>query len=94
MRKVLKQIGKVSLLIIAMMIINPHRLLLLLADIFAAGGSWIAWKLEDFCQWIGGKVKKYQKTFPLFGKKLGDRLEVESAELDRLVKEADKKYGK
>ena len=91
MLKVLAKFGKVILLLTALLVMNPHRAILLPFSLLAAGGSWIAWRLEDVCQWVSEKVNLARQNFWMFGKPINKKLDEEMTELHRLVAEVDKK---
>lgn len=89
MIRVLLKFFKVVVLILALMVINPHRVLLFLGKTSLAAISWIAWRLEDFCGW-GDKYLSYgEKNFWIFGKKLSAKATSEINELDQMVKKVD-----
>lgn len=91
MLKVLSKFGKVILLLTVLIVLNPHRAILIPFSLLAAGGSWLAWRLEDVCQWVSEKVNLARQNFWMFGKPINKKLEAEMAELHRLVAEVDKK---
>lgn len=91
MLKVLVKFGKVIFLLTALILMNPHRAVLIPFKLFAAAGSWLAWKLEDLCQWVGDKVDLARENFWMFGKPINEKLQAEMDELNRLVVEVDKK---
>lgn len=91
MLKALTKFAKVILLLTLLVVINPHRAILIPFSLFAAFGSWLAWRLEDVCQWVSGKVNWARDNFWMFGKPINKKLEAEMAELNRLVAEVDKK---
>ena len=91
MLKALAKFGKVILLLTALIVINPHRAILIPFTLLAACGSWLAWRLEDVCQWVSEKVKWARQNFWMFGKPINKKLDEEMAELHRLVAEVDKK---
>lgn len=91
MLKVLTKFAKVILLLTALIVMNPHRAILIPFSLFAAGGSWLAWRLEDVCQWISKKVNRARQNFWMFGKPINKKLDEEVTELNRLVAEVDKK---
>lgn len=92
MLKVLSKFAKVILLLTALIVLNPHRIILIPFSLLAAFGSWLAWKLEDGCQWVADKVAVAKDKFWLFGKPINKKLDEEMAELNRLVAEVDKKF--
>lgn len=92
MFKALTKFAKVILLLTLLVVINPHRAVLIPFSLLAASGSWLAWKLEDGCQWVADKVAVAKEKFWLFGKPINKKLDEEMAELNRLVAEVDKKF--
>lgn len=94
MLKVLKQFAKVIVMLTLLIIMNPHRAVLIPFSLFAACGSWVAWKLEDLCEWVAKKVNVAKEKFWLFGKTLSKKLDEEMNELHRLVAEIDKHFKK
>lgn len=91
MLQALRKFGKVILLLTALIVLNPHRALLIPFSLLAAFGSWLAWRLEDGCQWVADKVKWAKENFWMFGKPINKKLDEEMTELHRLVAEVDKK---
>lgn len=91
MLKVLSKFAKVILLLTALIVLNPHRAVLIPFSLLAAFGSFLAGKLEDLCQWTADKVDFAKDKFWMFGKPINKKLEAEMAELHRLVAEVDKK---
>jgi|AGFS01.1.fsa_nt_gi hypothetical protein len=89
MLKVLAKFAKVIALLTVMILLNPHRALLIPINLLALGGSWLAGKLEDGCQWVDGKIKYLRTAMWVFGRPIGDKLDAELEELNRLVKEVD-----
>lgn len=94
MLKVLAKFAKVIVMLTLLIILNPHRAVLIPFSLFAAFGSWVAWKLEDLCEWISDKVDVAKEKFWLFGKPLNQKLDEDMKELHRLVAEVDKKFQK
>lgn len=94
MLKVLTQFVKVIAMLTLLIILNPHRAVLIPFSLFAACSSWVAWKLEDLCEWIAKWVKVAKEKFWLFGKPLNKKLDEEMNELNRLVAEVDKRLKK
>lgn len=94
MLKVLTKFGKVILLLTALIVLNPHRAVLIPFSLLAAFGSFLAGKLEDLCQWTADNVDFAKDKFWLFGKPLKKKLEEEMNELNRLVAEVDKRSRK
>lgn len=93
MLKVLAKFGKVLFLLTVMIIMNPHRAILIPFSLFAAAGSWLAWRLEDLCQWLDKMVDKARKSWFTVGRKtVGKKLDDEMEELNRLVLEVDKRF--
>lgn len=78
-------------LLTVMGIINPPRALLIPFSLFSAFGSWFAWKLGDFCKWIGGKVNYAKEHFWLVGKPLQAKIKVEMEELNHGVAAVEKR---
>lgn len=91
MLKALTKFAKVILLLTALIVMNPHRAVLIPFSLLAAGGSWLAWRLEDVCQWVSEKVNLARQNFWMFGKPINKKLDEEMTELHRLVAEVDKK---
>ena len=91
MLKVLTKFGKVILLLTVLIVLNPHRAVLIPFSLLAAFGSFLAGKLEDLCQWTADKVDFAKDKFWLFGKPINKKLNEEMAELNRMVAEVDKK---
>lgn len=94
MLKVLAKFAKVIVMLTLLIILNPHRAIMIPFSLFAAFGSWVAWKLEDLCEWISNKVDGAKDNFWLFGKPLNKKLDEEMSELNRLVAEVDKRFKK
>ncbi|QPI18096.1 hypothetical protein POP15_048 [Pectobacterium phage POP15] len=92
MLKVLKKFAKVIALLTVMILLNPHRALLIPLNLLALGGSWLAGKLEDGCQWVDGNIKYLRTKMWVFGRPIGDKLDEEMTELNRLVAEIDKRF--
>lgn len=90
MLKALAKFGKVIVLLTVLIVLNPHRAVLIPFSLLAAFGSFLAGKLEDLCQWTADKVDFAREKFWLFGKPLHEKLEKEMAELNRLVAEVDR----
>lgn len=90
MLKVLTKFGKVILLLTALIVLNPHRAVLIPFSLLAAFGSFLAGKLEDLCQWTADNVDFAKDKFWLFGKPINKKLNEETAELNRMVAEVDK----
>lgn len=91
MLKVLAKFAKVIVLLTFLIVLNPHRAVLIPFSLLAAFGSWLAGKLEDLCVWIADKVSVAKENFWLFGKPINKKLESEMEDLNRLVAEVDKK---
>lgn len=91
MLKLLVKFGKVVLLLTLMIVLNPHRAVLIPFSLLAAFGSWLAWRLEDACQWIAEKVNVAKKKFWLAGRPIGDKIEKEVEELHRMILDMDRK---
>ncbi len=91
MLKVLSKFAKVILLLTALIVLNPHRAVLIPFSLLAAFGSFLAGKLEDLSQWTADKVASAEDKFWLFGKPIYKKLDEEMAELNRMVAEVDKK---
>lgn len=91
MLKVLAKFGKVIVLLTVMIILNPHRAILIPFSLLAAVGSWLAWRLEDVCQWTADNVNSARQKFFLIGRPINRKLEEEMTELNRLVAEVDRK---
>lgn len=49
MLKVLAQFAKVVFLLSVMILLNPHRAILIPFTLLSVVGSWIAWRLEELC---------------------------------------------
>lgn len=92
MLKVLTKFAKVIVLLTLLIIMNPHRAILIPFQLFAVCGSWVAWRLEDGCQWMADKIKWARENFWLFGSPVDEKLNKEIAELNRMVSEVDKKF--
>lgn len=90
MLKVILQLFKVMGLMLVMMVLNPHRAVLIGLFLFAAVGSFIAGKLEHLCQWLSDKTETARLRFWLFGKPIQAVLDREMDELDLLVKKVEK----
>lgn len=96
MLKVLAKFGKVLILLTVLIVLNPHRAALIPFSLLAAAGSWVAGRIgsdriEDACQWTADKIDCAKENFFLIGKPINEKLEVEMAELNRLVAEVDRK---
>ncbi|AIA64575.1 hypothetical protein HL10_gp045 [Cronobacter phage CR8] len=91
MLNVLTKFGKVIVLLTVLIVLNPHRAVLIPFSLLAAFGSFLAGKLEDLCQWTSDKVDFAKDKFWLFGKPINKKLDEEMAELNRMVAEVDKK---
>lgn len=91
MLKVLAKFAKVIVLLTLLIVLNPHRAILIPFSLLAAFGSWLAGKLEDLCVWIDDKVSVAKDKFWLFGKPINEKLESEMDDLNRLVREVDEK---
>lgn len=91
MLKVLAQFAKVVFLLSVMILLNPHRAILIPFTLLSVVGSWIAWRLEELCDWTKGRVDYCRVRFWIFGKSVNVKLDKEMAELHRRVAEVDKR---
>lgn len=90
MLKIILQLFKVIGLMLVMMVLNPHRVVLIVTFLLAAIGSWFAGKLEALCQWLADWTQEAKVKFWLFGKPLQKVLDREMDELDKRVKKVEK----
>ena len=91
---ILRMVGA-FLLVMVLAVLNPHRLILLPVRLIAAGLSWVAWRLEDFAEWVDDGVEWLLKKLPVFfDKSLGKKCTEEIEYLKSQGCELDKKYGK
>lgn len=91
MLKVLTKFAKVLFMLSVLIVINPHRALLIPLLVLSAAGSWVAWRLESLCQWTGKKVEVAREKFWMFGKPLDEKISKEIEDLNRMVKEVERK---
>lgn len=91
MSKIALKFMKVVGMLVVLIILNPHRALIILpAKVIAVSGSWLAWKLEDGCQWLSDAAESARQRFWIFGTSLSEKLEKEQRELNSLVEKKDK----
>lgn len=86
MLKLVVKFSKIITLLMILMILNPHRALLIPLQILCCFGSWLAWRVEDLCKWVGKMIEKAQVKFWLFGKSLSETSKKELREIDEFLK--------
>lgn len=86
MLKLVLKFSKIITLLMILMILNPHRAVLIPLRILCCFGSWLAWRLEDLCKWVGKMIDKAQVKFWLFGKSLSETSKRELREIDKISK--------
>lgn len=84
--KLAGKLTKLFFIALLLMVLNPHRALLMLLMLTSAGASWIAWRLEDLCQWTDKKLDYARKNTFLLGKGLGEKLVKEANDIHRIIK--------
>lgn len=91
MLKLVLKFAKVVLLTLLLMVINPHRTVLLIIDIIALLGSWFAGKLENVCQWTADKVAVAKKKVWWFGKPIHKIVSKDIQEVHEMLEDAQRK---
>lgn len=94
MIKILGVILKSIFFLLVLMVLNPHRVLLIPLQMIAAVLSWLAWRLEDFASWLDKGVKYGRKNFWLISSSVSDKLQKQIGEIDKeLIKRKKMKDG-
>lgn len=91
MSKIVFNFVKMFSLIVILCIINPHRFMLMFVNIFAAIISWIAWRMEDFADWLSKLTKIAVKKWFVVGEPLAKKLRDIAEETDKNIKAMEKK---
>lgn len=89
MLKLILKLFKIIGLMLVMLILNPHRALLIPLFLFSAFGSWLAGKLEDLCSWLADLTEAAKVKFWLVGKPIQESLDKEINELDSMIKKVE-----
>lgn len=91
MLKAFAKLFKIAALIIVLLVINPHRAILIPFCYLAVLGSWVAWRLEEGCTWLAQNLLEVSKKMPSFGKGLRETVDKDLGGVKDMVREYEDK---